>query len=333
MYGIILMRENHPGWVFMSKLKMLFIKTGYSLAVLLLAAAMSGCGLFIKTVPKGEILDRAPEDRYIMIEGVNYHYREYPGPGRDIFLLHGFASSTYTWNKVIPHLAKKGYHVWALDMKGAGWSDKPKDAKYDTFTLMQEVNRWMDAVGLKDVVFVGNSLGGAITLLMALEHPDKTGDIVLIDSAGYPIEKPFVIKIAKMPLAAEVAKLFFGKWIITRNLNEVYFNDDLITEETIDAYYNRMRTENVLDAKVALARSLDFDAFAHYVKRLPDIKNRALIIWGENDEWIPLESGHKFKRDLPNSILVVLPQCGHVPQEEKPEETAGIIIDFIERDH
>jgi len=311
--------------------KPFYITPALIFIALFIASATPGCGLFIKTIPKGEILERTPEDKYIMIDEVNYHYREYPGTGRDIFLLHGFASSTYTWEKVIPYLTRQGYHVWALDMKGAGWSDKPKDAKYDAFTLMQEVNRWLDVMGLKNVVFAGNSLGGAIAILMALEHPDKTGDIILIDSAGYPIKKPFIIRMAKMPLAGEITRLFFGRWVIRWNLKEVYFNDDLIPEETIDAYYNRMRTENVLDAKVALARSLDFDAFAPYIKRIPGIKNRTLIIWGENDEWIPVESGHKFKKDLPNSRLVILPECGHIPQEEKPEESAKIIIDFIEK--
>jgi len=276
-------------------------------------------------------LEKAPEDKYIMIDDVNYHYREYPGTGRNVFLLHGFASSTYTWEKVIPYLTKQGYHVWALDMKGFGWTDKPEDAKYDTVTLMQEVNKWMESMGLKDTVFVGNSLGGAIAVLMALEHPDKTDLLVLIDSAGYPIDKPFVIKMAKIPLAGEITKLFFGRWVVERTLKEVMCNDDKVTEEQIDAYFKRMSTENALDAQVALAGSLDFNALSSYTKRIPDIKNRTLIIWGENDEWIPLESGHNFKKDLSNSTLVILPQCGHIPQEEKPEETAKIIIDFIEK--
>jgi len=313
-------------------MKKLFTISGWFFLVLFLAAIFSGCGLFIKTIPKGEILERVPEDKYIMIDDVNYHYREYSGTGRDIFLLHGFASSTYTWEKVIPYLTKQGYHVWALDMKGFGWSDKPEDAKYDTVTLMQEVNKWMDVMGLKDVVFAGNSLGGAIAVLMALEHPDKTGQIVLIDSAGYPIDKPFVIKMAKIPLAGEITKLFFGRWVVELILKEVMFNDDKVTEEQIDAYFKRMSTENALDAQVALARSIDFEAMSIYTRRIPEIKNRTLIIWGENDEWIPLESGHNFKRDLSNSKLVILPECGHIPQEEKPEQTAKLIIDFIERD-
>jgi len=306
-------------------------KICFCISVLFIALAVSGCGLFVKTIPKGEILGKIPEDKYIMIDDVNYHYLEYPGTGRDIFLLHGFASSAYTWEKVIPYLTGQGYHVWAVDMKGFGWSDKPEDAKYDTVTLMQEVNKWMDVMGLKNVVFVGNSLGGAIAVLMALEHPEKTDQLVLIDSAGYPIEKPFVIRMAKMPLAGEITKLFFGRWAIERTLKEVMFNDDKVTEKQIDSYFRRMSTENALDAQVALARSFDIEALSTYTKRIPDIKNRTLIIWGENDEWIPIESGHKFRKDIPNSTLVILPECGHIPQEEKPEQTAKLIIDFIEQ--
>jgi pimeloyl-ACP methyl ester carboxylesterase len=109
------------------------------------------------------------------------------------------------------------------------------------------------------------------------------------------------------------------------------FNDDKVTEEQIDAYFKRMSTENALDAQVVLARSIDFEAMSIHTKRIPEIKNRTLIIWGENDEWIPLESGHTFKRDLLNSKLVILPECGHIPQEEKPEATARTMIDFIEK--
>jgi len=178
----------------------------------------------------------------------------------------------------------------------------------------------------------GDALGGAIAVLMAQEHPDKTGKLVLIDSAGYPIKKPFVIRMAEMPLAAEITKLFFGRWMVRWNLKEVFFNDDLITEEKIDAYYFRMCTDHILDAKVSLARSLNSEPDDSYIRRIADIKNQTLIIWGENDEWIPLESGYQFKNDLSNSELVILPECGHIPQEEKPEQTAKIIINFIERD-
>ncbi|MBU2623862.1 MAG: hypothetical protein KKD92_16255, partial [Proteobacteria bacterium] len=77
----------------MTKNKIFFKTTGFCFLAIFLFVAVSGCGLFVKTIPKGEILGKAPEDKFIMIDDVNYHYLEYPGTGRDIFLLHGFASS------------------------------------------------------------------------------------------------------------------------------------------------------------------------------------------------------------------------------------------------
>jgi pimeloyl-ACP methyl ester carboxylesterase len=77
-------------------------------------------------------------DHFVTIDGVRYHYTEYPGSGQDVFLLHGFASSTYTWEKVAPMLQANGYHVWALDMKGFGWSDKPEDADYSPQQLLRK---------------------------------------------------------------------------------------------------------------------------------------------------------------------------------------------------
>ncbi len=85
---------------------------------------------------------------------------------------------------------------------------------------------------------------------MALEHPDKTEQIVLIDSAGYPIKKPFVIRMAKIPFAGEITRLFFGRYVVESTLKEVLFNDDMVTEEKIDAYFHRMSTENAVYAQV-----------------------------------------------------------------------------------
>jgi len=67
-----------------------------------------------------------------------------------------------------------------------------------------------------------------------------------------------------------------------------------------------------------------------YVKRIPDIKQETLIIWGGNDNWIPLKHGYQFKHDIKRSTLIVIPQCGHMPQEEKPGEVAEKLYRFLE---
>ncbi len=296
-----------------------------------LCLVLGGCGLFIKHIPQGRIISPTPRDHFIKVGAVNFHYQEYPGKGENVFLLHGFASSTYTWEGVAPYLQKQGFHVWALDMKGFGWSDKPEDAKYDPVTLMEEVNRWMDVVGLDNVTFVGNSLGGAIAVLMAIEHPERIGRMVLIDAASYnQAEMPFVVRMAGMPFSRGLAKLFFGRWAIKWNMKKVFYHADRVTEEKVDAYYKRMCTHGALDAQISVARSLDFSIFEKYTGRIPEIKVKTLIIWGREDKWIPLKNGFRFRKEIADSIITVIPECGHIPQEEYPEKIAGLIADFMQ---
>ncbi len=295
----------------------------------LLFLCLNGCGLFVKQIPPGEILHPTEKDHFVQVDGINFHYMEYPAPGQAVFLLHGFGSSTYSWEKVAPILQLEGFHVYALDMKGFGWTDKPKGGDYSPFALVEGVNAWMDAMGLNKVVFVGNSLGGAVALIMAIEHPDKVGSLVLVDAAGYPMKFPGIVKAARLPTAGFFANIFYGRWLVKRNLKQVYYDEDRLTPEQVDAYFDRLRTKNGISAMVSLARAIDFDRFEPYAERAKTIAVPSLIIWGEEDRWIPLEIGEKFDEELPNSELVVIPECGHVPQEEHPAATAELITDFI----
>ncbi|MEW6265865.1 MAG: alpha/beta hydrolase [Thermodesulfobacteriota bacterium] len=304
-------------------------RLGLFLALLILAAA--GCGLTVQILPSGRVPSPTDRDKFIKVGQVNFHYTEYSGPGQKVVLIHGFASSTYTWEEVAPLLNQKGCHVLALDMKGFGWSDKPLGARYDPITLMEEVNQWLEALNLREVVLAGNSLGGAVAWLMALEHPDKVSRLVLVDAAGYPKEKPFIVKLAGMPLAGSLAKLFFGPWMVRRNLSQVMHDQSRVTPPRVQAYFDRLRTEGGLEAQIAVSRALDAKAFESYIKRIPEIKVPTLLLWGREDKWIPLETiGLRFQRELTNSTLAVLPGCGHIPQEEQPEKTSALILDFIE---
>lgn len=311
---------------------MLGRRTGvWTVVVMLVMLGVSGCGFFVKRVPPGEIGNPTPlaQDHFIKVGEVNYHYAEYPAQGADIVMVHGFASSTYSWEQVAPALQKSGYHVWTLDMKGFGWSDKPQGQAYDAFTLMQEVKAWMDAVGLRKVIYVGNSLGGAVGTLLALEYPERVERMILIDPAGYQQKKPLIIRMAGIPGSIGVTKAFFGRWMVSWNLKEVFYHKDWVTPERIEAYYARLCTSGALDAQGAVIKGLDFDAFEKYIRRIPDITTPTLLIWGQNDIWIPLENGHRYRRDLKSSRLAVIPECGHVPQEEFPDLTAKLILEFL----
>ena len=307
--------------------------SGFTLLLLVIVLAIgTGCGLFVHHIPQGKILSPTGRDHFVRVGGVNYHYLEYPADGENIFLLHGYASSTYTWEKVAPILNKAGFHVWALDMKGFGWSDKPRDAKYDPVSLMEDINAWMDYMGLRGVTFVGNSLGGGIALMMAIYHPEKIKRLVLIDAAVYPQKAPLVIRMSNWPGAVLTSKLIFGRWMIRMNLHQVYYHKDWVTKEQVDAYYDRLRTDNALYATVEVARAIERtrkESFKKYMEKMHGVKIPTLIIWGKEDKWIPIKNAYRLKKDLPNAVLAVIPECGHIPEEEKPEKTAAVIKDFV----
>lgn len=295
---------------------------------ILLPLFVSGCGLFVTKLPSGQVPQPAPENRFATIDGIRLHYEDHSGSGPTIVLLHGFGSSTFTWRDVVPVLRKNGHRVLALDMKGFGWSDKPQGADYSPRTLMEEVNEWMAAMGLEGVTFVGNSLGGAVGLMLAMEHPERMDRLVLIDSGGYPIHKPLIIRIGALPGIRNVAGLFFSPWMIRTNLRQVFFDPSRVTPQRVNAYFDRLRTQGALEAQMALSAAIGEQSAKGYIERIPQIRIPTLILWGEADRWIPLANGRRFHRELPDSRLVILPQCGHVPQEERPEITAHLISLF-----
>lgn len=291
---------------------------------------LNACGLFNKKLPSGVVPVMTAHDRIISVKGYDFHYTEYLASGKDVVLLHGFGSSTYTWETVAPILNKQGYHVYALDIKGFGWSEKPLDSRYYIEDLMEDVDDWMDVMHLNHAVVVGNSMGGAITALLSKTHPERVSSMVLIDAGGYPMKLPFPVKMARLPLSSVFSKLFFGPWLVRKSLNEVMYDKSLVTPERVDAYYQRLCTENAQDTQIKTARSIDFGKNSSVMIANQGNTTKTLIIWGKNDAWIPLDTvGRRFRQDLKNSVLAIIPECGHVPQEEKPVETAQLILDFM----
>jgi pimeloyl-ACP methyl ester carboxylesterase len=295
----------------------------------------------VKHLEPGIILYPTPQDNFVRIDtdvrGVQIHYREYPGAGRNIVLIHGFASSTYTWEDMVTKLqhayknnGKPGPHIWAVDMKGFGWSDKPADAKYDPFALVDDAYIWMNTVGIDNAIVVGNSLGGAIAWAMALDHPEKVRALVLIDSGGYPMNGDNYTVFSRTPFMQAGADLLFSRKLVAMVLRKAFYDCSKVTDSRIDAYYNRLRTKGGLDSQMLMLKTFDPEQARSHVKRIPDIKQETLIIWGEQDSWIPLKYGHQFHRDIKRSTLAVIPQCGHMPQEEKPAEVADKLYRFLE---
>jgi len=266
---------------------------------------------------------------FVDVDGVRTRYITQGEGHETIVFIHGFSSSLYTWRACLEAIAKH-YRVYALDLKGFGFSEKPP-SEYTTDEYAEFVVHFMDAVGLKTATLCGNSMGGQIAWRIALQYPDRVDKLILVDAGGYPSSRrglPFFVKLAKLPGIGEALGAFTSRDRIRSSVESAYYDDSKVTQQTVDAYYYSLKTEGAMHAVLARLRGSWSEQKA-WVPRIPELKVPTLIIWGENDTWIPLEDGERFHKDIPGSKLVVLRDCGHVPQEEKPGEFLAHVLEFL----
>jgi len=292
------------------------------LAVLLIGLAIYAASprpLTVDDIKKMGLVEADP--RFIEINGANTHFTR-QGVGEELLLIHGFGSSTYTWRSVVDSLAKD-FEVDAIDLPGFGLS-QALNATPTVEAYVDFLNDFMQTLCIDDAVFMGNSFGGEISWRFALKYPERVRALVLVDAAGYPNESPAIFKLLRMPLLGEMIAGVNAKWIVRKNLQQVFVDDALVTDAVVANYYYRLLKKSNRETVLARARMKQDTLY----KTLPQIRQPTLIIWGENDSWIPVEFARRFAADIPQAQLAILPNCGHVPQEEKPEAVARLVREF-----
>jgi len=165
--------------------------------LLLLAAGALACWLApAETVgPTGAwMAELGLAPRTEVVDGLRVRYLR-AGSGPPLVLLHGFASSIFTWRDTLPALAR-GHDVVALDLPGFGGSEQPVGLTAERYPRV--VIGLMDRLGIERFALMGNSLGGAVALLVAADHPARVERLVLVDAAGLspaPRDRPWVFRL------------------------------------------------------------------------------------------------------------------------------------------
>ncbi|MDY6907239.1 MAG: alpha/beta hydrolase [Chloroflexota bacterium] len=125
---------------------------------------------------------RAPEDRYVQVNGLKFHYLDWGGDGMPpMVLLHGFTTLAWAWHQFAPAFADS-YRVLALDQRGHGDSEWPQGGDYTTEDHMTDIAGFVDALGLERMVLIGHSMGGRNAIMYAACFPEKVERLVLVDS-------------------------------------------------------------------------------------------------------------------------------------------------------
>jgi pimeloyl-ACP methyl ester carboxylesterase len=295
--------------------------------LLLLAAGCAGV-----PVPSAGLEQALGQPKIFDYHGVRINYYE-AGQGPPVILVHGFGASAYSWRFLSPALAKD-HRVLTIDLKGFGLSAKPEDGKYAISDQADMVAEFIRTRDLHDLVVIGHSMGGGVTLLtyfnVRQDDPARIKKLVLIDSAGYPQKLPSFIWLAKVPVLGALGEnLISPRFATARVLRKCYYHKDRVTDAQIDTYAYYGSLPGAREAILATAQQIVPEDIEALTPRYKTITVPVLIIWGADDEVVPVSVAHNFKRDIPNSELVILPQCGHIPQEEEALETNRLIRQFL----
>ncbi len=265
---------------------------------------------------------------------VRLAYRE-QGAGEPILLIHGFGANAYTWRHLEPALART-HRVISLDLKGFGRSDKPLDKRYSVQDQAALVAHFIRQKNLRDVTVVGHSLGGGIALVLALDEQLKRerriARIALIDSVAYAQKIPLAFSVLRAPVIGPMSSFLIPKQLqASAALRIAYYDDSKFNRRDVAQYAEPLRDRGSQHALIHSARQILPENIDALSARYPSIRIPALVVWCDEDKVVKPHIGWRLHQDLPNSKFVLLRGCGHIPQEERPIETAQVLQHFLNK--
>jgi pimeloyl-ACP methyl ester carboxylesterase len=284
-------------------------------------------------VPPQELAD--PDSRFVGIGGLEVHYKM-AGEGEPVFLLlHGFAASTFSWREVMGPLGEMGTAI-AYDRPGFGLTERPLPGEWSgpsPYSPQAQVGLalgLMDALGVSRAVLVGNSAGGALAVQVALAFPQRVQALVLVSPAIYSRGglPPFLWPLLSTPQAQKLGPLLARSFATSgQRLAELAWHDPgKLTEQIWEGYRKPLRAQNWDRALWEVMRAGPMPPLA---QRLGELQVPVLVITGDDDRVVPVEQTARAAREIPGARLVLLPACGHVPQEECPEAFLEALKDFV----
>jgi pimeloyl-ACP methyl ester carboxylesterase len=243
-----------------------------------------------------------------------------------IVCLHGFDSSLLEFRRLLPLLAPER-EVWAIDLWGFGFTERRLDYHYSPASIATHLYQfWQTAID-RPMILVGASMGGAVALEFALNHPQLVEQLILIDSVGCS-NPPRLAKYLFPPLTTLATK-FLSTPKVRHNISLKAYHDSKFATADADLCASlHLEMPYWSEALIGFTKS---GGYGGLVKSLPKIHTPSLIIWGDFDRILGTKPARQFAKYLPKSELKWIPNAGHVPHLENSIVTAKHILDFTEK--
>lgn len=278
-------------------------------------------------------LGTTSEDLYVTVDATETHYLDV-GSGPVLLLIHGHEQSARSWRWTIPALARTN-RVVALSLPGHGGTEAAAEHILGQ-DLAGFVVSFLDEIGVGAVHLVGNSIGGAVALRLALADPQRVLTLTLVDSAGLGRDVHPLLALDTLPgigeLAIMLSRMPGGNLQRSGMSTAMLFAQPWrVPPEFFAEQHALGRRPGQLEASTAMARAL-FDATGQrevLLNELPALTMPVLIIWGANDYVLPARHGRAALGRLRHARLSIFPDCGHLPHVEHPARFAAELGAFL----
>lgn len=245
---------------------------------------------------------------------------------KTLVLIHGFGANKDNWLQFAKELNSK-YHLIIPDLIGDGESSKPKNIDYTIPNQTKMLKEFLNKFKNKNIVLIGNSMGGQIALNYAYHH--KIDSLILIDPMGIKIEESFVDKLGKEKLE----EIYLNVCTIAKmeKMIEIGYNkppyipsfilEHLTNEKCKVSNLDRLKYEGLYDKNLNLLDDM--------TNKSKEINIPTLILWGREDKVISVKNAYSLNQYIKNSELIVFDELGHMPMIEDAELTANSITKFL----
>ena len=296
----------------------------------LITLVLTACRAAPEMPPWFDGLHRTPI-RTMLVDGHRIAYLD-QGAGPPVIFLHGFGGSMWQWEYQLS--LDDDHRVIVLDFLGAGLSDKPNLA-YTPDDLIAFLTAFMDALHVQRASLVGNSMGAGIAIGMALAHPERVERLVLIsglpDHVRERLTSPLMHRAVDnwLPIwMIEFGNRFSGRGVTRRVLSEMVYDQALLTPLVIERSHRNRTRSGMLRPVLTMVKNLPLweQGFA---RRLSEITQPTLILWGMQDKVFPPTVGETMREMIPGSRLELIPDSGHLPMWERPHLVNPLLKRFL----
>ncbi len=286
-----------------------------------------------ETTPVEALIDA--DSRFAIADGLQVHYK-LAGQGQPaLVLLHGLGASVFSWREVMVPLSHLGT-VIAFDRPGFGLTSRPMpgdwqgENPYAAESQARLTVDLLDGLGIQKAILIGHSAGGSIAVLTALRFPQRVEALVLVSPAIYEGggAPGWVRPLLSLPQVRRWGPLFVRS-IAGRGaslLASAWHDPSKIEPEVLAGYAKGWQVPNwdrALWELVLASRPLDLE------RHLDELHMPVLVLTGDDDRWVPTEQSIRLASELPRAELVVVPDCGHLLQEEAPVAFMGATSAFL----